>query len=149
MKFFQMLLQRGDHTRNIFSPPGEVIFDSNGKHRTELASSSGAYHFTDGAPSLRVHLCADEIVIVTVDPRTGRLTLRDTGDLAAAGRGPRFALITTKLNDCPYMLPQALVNLRINTITDLAEQKVQYLGLQSFRMRNFSSDGELPVPLVS
>ncbi len=28
------------------------------------------------------------------------------------------------------------------TITDLAEQKVQYLGLQSFRTRNFPADGE-------
>ncbi|KAI0745059.1 MED14-domain-containing protein [Earliella scabrosa] len=111
MKFFQAHLQRGVATRNVFSPPGEVTFVSN-----------------------------DEVVIVTVDPRTGRLTLRDTGDLAAAGRGPRFAAITEKLNEIPYMLPQALVTLRVSTITDLAEQKVQYLGLQSFRMRNFSSD---------
>ncbi|RPD78468.1 MED14-domain-containing protein [Lentinus tigrinus ALCF2SS1-7] len=123
MKFFQAQLQRGPATRNVFSPPGEVTFVSN-----------------EGAPSLRVHLCADEVVIVTVDPRTGRLTLRDTGDLAAAGRGPRFAAITERLNDSPYMLPHALVALRVTTITDLAEQKVQYLGLQSFRTRNFSQD---------
>lgn len=64
-----------------------------------------------------MHLCADEIVIVTVDPRTGRLTLRDTGDLAAAGRGPRFAAITERLNDSPYMLPHALVALRV-TVSD-------------------------------
>ncbi|EJF55792.1 MED14-domain-containing protein [Dichomitus squalens LYAD-421 SS1] len=123
MKFFQTQLQRGAVTRNIFSPQGEVVFVSN-----------------EGAPSLRIHLCADEVVIVTVDPRTGRLTLRDTGDLAAAGRGPRFAAITQRLNDAPFMLPQALVLLRNATITDLAEQKVQYLGLQSFRTRNFSAD---------
>ncbi|KAH9940499.1 MED14-domain-containing protein [Epithele typhae] len=123
MKFFQMQLQRGDYTRSIFSPPGEVAFVSN-----------------EGAPSLRIHLCADEVVIVTVDPRTGRLTLRDTGDLAAAGRGPRFATFTERLNDLPYMLPQALMTLRLITITDMAEQKVQYLGLQSFRARNFSKD---------
>ena len=71
----------------------------------------------EGAPSLRIHLCADEVVIVTVDPRTGRLTLRDTGDLAAAGRGPRFAAITERLNDSPYMLPHALVALRV-TVSD-------------------------------
>ncbi|KAI0743387.1 MED14-domain-containing protein [Daedaleopsis nitida] len=123
MKFFQAQLQRGIATRNVFSPPGEVTFVSN-----------------EGAPSLRVHLCADEVVVVTVDPRTGRLTLRDTGDLAAAGRGPRFAAVTQKLNDAPNMLPYALVSLRVTTIIDLAEQKVQYLGLQSFRMRNFSAD---------
>ena len=73
--------------------------------------------YAEGHPSLRVHLCADEVVIVTVDPRTGRLTLRDTGDLAAAGRGPRFAAITEKLNEMPYMLPQALVTLRVSVST--------------------------------
>ena len=31
----------------------------------------------------------------------------------------------------------------MQTILDLAEQKVQYLGLQSYRMRNFSNDGEV------
>ncbi|PIL36575.1 hypothetical protein GSI_00264 [Ganoderma sinense ZZ0214-1] len=123
MKFFQVQLQRGISTRGVFSRPGEVSFVSN-----------------EGAPSLRVHLCTDEVVIVTVDPRTGRLTLRDTGDLAAAGRGPRFSAITQRLHDTPFMLPQALVVVRNATITDLAEQKVQYLGLQSFRTRNFSVD---------
>ena len=44
---------------------------------------------------------------------------------------------------------RTLTSVGLQTITDLAEQKVQYLGLQSFRMRNFSSDGEVPVPLVS
>ncbi|EJF55455.1 hypothetical protein DICSQDRAFT_175882 [Dichomitus squalens LYAD-421 SS1] len=123
MKFFQTQLQRGTMTRNIFSPQGDVVFVSN-----------------EGSPSSQIHLCADKVVIVTVDPRTERLTLRDTGDLAAAGREPRFAAITQPLNDAPFMLPQALVLLRNATITDLAEQKVQYLGLQSYRTRNFSAD---------
>ncbi|EJF59964.1 hypothetical protein DICSQDRAFT_171682 [Dichomitus squalens LYAD-421 SS1] len=123
MKFFQTQLQRGAMTRNIFSPQGDVVFVSN-----------------EGSPSSQIHLCADEVVIVTVDPRTERLTLRDTGDLAAASREPRFAAITQPLNDAPFMLPQALVLLRNATITDLAEQKVQYLGLQSYRTRNFSAD---------
>ena len=30
MKFFQAQLQRGPATRNVFSPPGEVTFVSNG-----------------------------------------------------------------------------------------------------------------------
>ncbi|OJT12740.1 Mediator of RNA polymerase II transcription subunit 14 [Trametes pubescens] len=120
MKYFQRDLMQNAHTRNVFSAPGEVTFVTN-----------------EGTPSLRVHLCADEVVIVTVDPRTGRLTLCDTGDLAAAGRGPRFAAISDRLNDSPQRLPEALIRLRLSTITDLAEQKVQYVGLQSFRERNF------------
>ncbi|KAI8975875.1 MED14-domain-containing protein [Trametes punicea] len=123
MKFFQMQLTRGAMTRNVFGAPGEVAFLTN-----------------ESAPSLRVHLCADEVVIVTVDPRTGRLILRDTGDLAAAGRGPRFAAISDRLNETPWRLPEALLRLRLTTITDLAEQKVQYLGLQSFRERNFAQE---------
>ncbi|KAI0644574.1 MED14-domain-containing protein [Trametes meyenii] len=123
MQFLQAQLVRGALTRNVFSAPGEITFVSDGS-----------------SPSLHVHLCADEVVKVTVDPRTGRLTLRDTGDLAAAGRGPRFAAISDKLNDSPWRLPDALIRLRLMTITDLAEQKVQYLGLQSFRERNFASE---------
>ncbi|KAI0768733.1 MED14-domain-containing protein [Trametes elegans] len=123
MKFFQIQLMRAPLTRNVFSAPGEITFVAN-----------------EGVPSLRVHLCADEVVILTVDPRTGRLTLRDTGDLAAAGRGPRFAVISNHLNESPQRLPEALIRLRLSTITDLAEQKVHYLGLQSFRERNFAQE---------
>ncbi|KAI0694357.1 hypothetical protein BC835DRAFT_1274702, partial [Cytidiella melzeri] len=94
----------------------------------------------EGALVLRTHLCADEVVIITIDPRTGRISMRDTGDLAAAGRGPKFSSISDAINVTPSQLPEALVRLRFNTITDLAEQKVNYLGLRSFRQRNFSRD---------
>jgi mediator of RNA polymerase II transcription subunit 14 len=52
-------------------------------------------------------------VTITIDTRTGRLNLRDTGDLAAAGRGPRFTLISEKLNENPTALQNALVYLRL------------------------------------
>ena len=65
----------------------------------------------DDDTSLRIHLCANDVAIVSVDSRTGRLTLRDTGELAAAGRGPRLAMFSEKLNENPYM---ALVLLRFN-----------------------------------
>lgn len=60
-----------------------------------------------------MRLCADEVVIITIDPRTGRLTLRDTGDLAAAGRAPRFVAVTKQLNDIPFQLFSALASLRL------------------------------------
>lgn len=63
--------------------------------------------------ALRVHLCADELVIITIDIRTGELNLRDTGDLGAAGRGQRYAVITDKINENPTMLLDALVRLRM------------------------------------
>ena len=42
------------------------------------------------------------------------MNLRDTGDLAAASRGPRFAVISDRLNENPGMLLGALVGLRYN-----------------------------------
>jgi len=54
------------------------------------------------------------MAITTIDPRTGRISLRDTGDLAAAGRGPRFIAISEKLNENPLMLFDILVRLRLN-----------------------------------
>ena len=144
MKFFQAQLQRGVATRNIFSPPGEVVFVSNGTCRAWPVTVIVLTSFPEGAPSLQVHLCADEVVIVTVDPRTGRLTLRDTGDLAAAGRGPRFAAITQRLNDAPFMLPQALVLLR-NAVSVVAlTSSIRLLIAVSDNHRPCGAEGAIP-----
>ncbi|KAI6103423.1 mediator complex subunit MED14-domain-containing protein [Pisolithus sp. B1] len=119
---FQSQLQNGP-ARNVFSPEGKVTLDSRGD-----------YH------QLRVHLCADEVAVISIDTRTGRMNLRDTGDLAAAGRWPRFATITDVLNESPNKLLEALSRLRLLTITDSVEQKAKYLGFQVFRHRNFSTE---------
>ena len=68
----------------------------------------------DELSALKVHLCAGELVVVSIDPRTGRFTLRDTGDLAAAGRVSRYAILTDKINENPSLLYDALVHLRYN-----------------------------------
>lgn len=68
----------------------------------------------DGSVSLRTLLCADEMVFVTIDTRTGLVNLRDTGDLAAAGRAPKYMSITDRLNENPAFLLEALVRLRMN-----------------------------------
>lgn len=62
--------------------------------------------------SLRVNLCADEIVIVTLDPRTGRLNLRDTADLATAGRSIKYPGLADAVNTNPAILPEILMRLR-------------------------------------
>jgi mediator of RNA polymerase II transcription subunit 14 len=106
-----------------------------------------------------VHLCGDEVLIITIDSRTGRLNLQDTGDLAAAGRGPRFVTFSDRLNENPAFLMDALFRLRLSvrrynfvrdmkftfhqTIVDLAEQKANYLGFQSYRRRNILKEGRL------
>ena len=51
---------------------------------------------------------------MTIDTRTGRLNLRDTGDLAAPHRGRRFAFITDRLNDNPADLYGTLSKLKLS-----------------------------------
>lgn len=63
--------------------------------------------------ALRVYLCGDEVVMITVDTRTGRVNLRDIGGLAAAGQGFRHANLNEKLNENPLRLSHTLHILRI------------------------------------
>ena len=84
-----------------------------------------------GLQALHVHLCADEIVIVTIEPRTGKISLRDTGDLGAAGRGPRFLAISEKLNENPTVLLEALTRLRVNVRDFILPLTERHLNLCS------------------
>ncbi|KAI0031227.1 mediator complex subunit MED14-domain-containing protein [Vararia minispora EC-137] len=106
--------------------------------RPEELQIVGLLNAADGNMSLRAMLCADEVVFTAIDARTGRVKLWDTGDLGAAGRGSRFTALTEKVNENPGgFLLRVLVQLRLNTIIDLAQQKAHYLGLQTYKMRNF------------
>ncbi|KAN0107393.1 Mediator complex subunit MED14 domain containing protein [Russula decolorans] len=120
------------HTRAIFR-------DFALRLRNPVFSLPGAVEAVEegGSQALHVHLCADETVVVTIEPRTGKISLRDTGDLGAAGRGPHFLAISEKVNESPTSLLGGLTRLRVNTIVELAEQKANYLGYQTFRQRNF------------
>ena len=80
--------------------------------------------------------------MVNIDPRTGRLNLRDTGNLATAKRGPRFLKVSDQLNENPGILFTVLHGLRLTLITELVEHKANYLGLQFYRTRNFSREGD-------
>jgi mediator of RNA polymerase II transcription subunit 14 len=64
--------------------------------------------------ALHVHLCADETVVVTIEPRTGKISLRDTGDLGVAERGPRFVALSEKVNESPPLLFVGPTRLRVN-----------------------------------
>lgn len=96
---------------SMFSPPGVVTLASDGEHL--ISDGEKAHVQSDGWDVIRVHLCGDEIVTITVDARTGQISLRDSGDLAAAGRGPRFSAISQKLNESPGLLIEALRRLRL------------------------------------
>ncbi|KAG9308371.1 hypothetical protein JVU11DRAFT_11949 [Chiua virens] len=112
LKVSQFQLQRGP-TRNVFSSEGKVVLDSRGSYLCFARAKGyltcvGRYHV------LCVHLCADKVVLVSIDVRTGRRHLRDTGDLAAASHGPRFAIVSNRLNDNLTMLLEVLVRLRFD-----------------------------------
>ncbi|KAF4567770.1 mediator complex subunit [Pleurotus pulmonarius] len=109
--------------RTVFSAPGVVTMVSE-----------------PDFSALRIHLCANEEVLITIDARTGRLSLRDSADLAAASRGIQFNTISDLINDNPLILYEALLRLRMNTIIDFTEQKAKYLGLQCYRTRSFPKE---------
>ncbi|KAJ3733741.1 MED14-domain-containing protein [Lentinula guzmanii] len=88
--------------------------------------------------AFKVLLCADKYLLVSLDPRTGRFTLRDVGDLAATMHGAPLLRFADRINETPGQIPSALITIRLHTIIDLLEQKTQYLGLQSYRSRNFA-----------
>lgn len=98
----------------VFSPPGVVslILDGISLNRCKMTYAQTCV--TGLSQALRVHLCGDEVLIITIDARTGRLNLRDTGDLAAAGRGPRFVTFSDRLNENPAFLMDALFRLRLS-----------------------------------
>lgn len=102
--------------------------------------------FVAGVHALRIRLCADEIVVITIDSRTGRMNLLDTGDLAAASRGPRFAAISEKLNENPSILSDALVRLRVHVRTFLRNGVwlKDLITLSSDHHRSRRAKGSLP-----
>jgi mediator of RNA polymerase II transcription subunit 14 len=111
---FREFALRLQHTP-VFSLPGAVRVVEEGTHPRTSYLESFSHKNTAGLQALHVHLCADEVVIVTIEPRTGKISLRDTGDLGAAGRGPSFLAVSEKLNENPMvLLLGALIRLRIN-----------------------------------
>ncbi|EJD03366.1 MED14-domain-containing protein [Fomitiporia mediterranea MF3/22] len=137
---YQYHLENGP-SATMFSFPGELSLTVEGKSTRHLS-----HHFfkltahTDGFSALRMHLCADEYITVSIDTRTGRILLRDTGGLAAAERAPQYVVFTEKINENPLLVYDFLVQARFRTILDLAEQKARYMGLQTFRSRNLPKE---------
>ena len=99
----------------VFSLPGAVEVVDEGMHPVFLKYYAKTdWNRVAGSQTLHVHLCADETVVVTIEPRTGKISLRDTGDLGAAGREPLFLAISEKVNESPTALLGALTRLRVN-----------------------------------
>jgi len=97
-----------------------------------------------GSPALRIHLCADEVVVITIDPKTGRITLRDSGDLAAAGRGPRFTAVSTKINENPTVLFNAIVHLRFMVSPQLFHDQLSSASFPPDYCRTRGPESQVP-----
>ncbi|ESK91030.1 hypothetical protein Moror_16335 [Moniliophthora roreri MCA 2997] len=117
---YQLQLQHTSVPRSVFAGPGVVILVDN----KEILA-------------LRVVLCADKVITISIDARTGRFIFRDVGDLSPGGQAPKYAVIFEKVNEAPALMLRMLSNLRVETLIELVEQKANYLGLQSYRRRNF------------
>ena len=61
---------------------------------------------------MRMHLCGNEYLVVSIDARTGKYTLRDTGDFVSAGRRPVLSILADRINMFPTELIDRLINLR-------------------------------------
>lgn len=68
----------------------------------------------DDTPCLRLALFQDLTLYVLIDLRTGKLVLRDAGDLAAWERGYRFAQYARTLNETPQRVLDVIQLLRFN-----------------------------------
>lgn len=62
--------------------------------------------------SLQVRITPEEVLNIAIDSRTGRFSLRDSGNLAAAGRGPRFSAVADRINEMPNLLIEAISKFR-------------------------------------
>jgi hypothetical protein len=68
----------------------------------------------DDTPCLRLALFQDLTLYLSIDLRSGRLILRDAGDLAAWERGYRFARYAKTLNENPHHVLEVIQALRFN-----------------------------------
>ena len=64
--------------------------------------------------ALKLLLCADKYILITIDTRTGRIILRDVGELAATNTGSRIAHCTDLINQDPSQLMRLLIRLRLD-----------------------------------
>ncbi|KAH6914203.1 mediator complex subunit MED14-domain-containing protein [Coprinopsis sp. MPI-PUGE-AT-0042] len=103
-------------------------------------STPGLVTAEEGA--LHVQLCADEVVTINIDQRTGRLNMRDINGLLVAGRSTKFNIHSVYINKEPEHLVARMSNLRLATIIKLLDQKARYLGLEYYMQRNIHKDDE-------
>lgn len=101
------------HSR-LLSSVGVVDLISDGKRQDSLVPYRHSFcAFVDKVSALRVQLCSDEFVIITLDTRTGKFNIRCTADLAVAGREIQFSAFSDKINENPMLLDEALIRLRL------------------------------------
>lgn len=92
---------------------------------------------------MHVRLFADEVVVVSIDARTGRLALHATGDMSTAGRASRFALISERLDAGGVTLLDALVRLRLNVCHLRHYDNVELLYNLLDYCRNIGAEGPI------
>ena len=97
----------------VFTPPGVVEMTDDGALFIPLPPTP----ISNTNTVLCVRLCASQLVHIVVDARTGRINLRDTGDLGTAGRSHRFTPFAERLNENAAVLLDVLMHIRVLVCT--------------------------------
>ena len=118
LRNYQSQLQHGTTQhgipRSVFAGPGvvQLVDDSEHFHPSSIPQASER-DYLDGLAALHVLLCAEKVITINVDARTGRFIFRDAGDLSPAGQAHRYAPTFEKANKEPQHLLRFLSFLRV------------------------------------
>ncbi|KAL7409275.1 mediator complex subunit MED14-domain-containing protein [Mrakia frigida] len=127
-------LVRALYRKTFTHPSMAVLYD--------LAGGDIVLEQKDDEPSkLLVRIHGDEFITVSMDPRSGRISIRDAGDVIPSD-DTRLVQAAKAVNLDPSTLNDILIRLKLTTVTDDLDLKFNYLGLTALRKLVFKP-GEL------
>ncbi|CDZ98251.1 Thyroid hormone receptor-associated coactivator complex component (TRAP170) [Phaffia rhodozyma] len=116
------------HKKVIDHPMNSVIFDLPGGDIVLAERDPGSL-------ILQVRIHGKQFIHVFVDPRSGKINLRDSDDVISSTGESTLQQLTARLNEnpTPSALNDVLMRLKFSTIRDTLTQKLQYLGFAIVR----------------
>ncbi|KAG8891219.1 mediator complex subunit, partial [Tulasnella sp. 403] len=112
----------------LVKPGQKTVFSSEDVELTEDNDTWGC--------ALRIRLCPSQTALLSVDPRTGKITMKDIGVFAAANRSGKFLSVVKYVNKFPGLLVGVIRVLKFETIFFELEQQARYLGLHATKNIN-------------
>lgn len=112
----------------VTSPDGAILIEEGTSLTRSWISNSVILALTrliqsiDDTPCLKLSLFQDLTLFISIDLRTGKLILRDSGDLTAWERGYRFARYAKSLNETPHFILDIIQALRFGVRLTIVPQ---------------------------